>query len=206
MGKLETPKTDSSYDTGQLILHRVFGYRAVVLFPWKARVYDRDQNQNQTCNNLGDQTGHNLPPNASKEVRKRTHTFYQVLIDQRDFPFIVSYFGFHIPLFVLNKAFKSYWKNHDIFWIWKRLHWGAWSWFPEIRSKRNYSYILKVLCLYLLKKHTRPQPPTPNRRYLKKSEKAKFKTIFTGFFLCAWGVVYWKKGEQTTKLGSFNSR
>nr|CAD7454818.1 unnamed protein product [Timema tahoe] len=42
VGRLETPKIQGKYDTGQLFLHRVFGYRGVVLFPWLARVYDRD--------------------------------------------------------------------------------------------------------------------------------------------------------------------
>lgn len=42
VGKLETPKLQGKYETGQLILHRVFGYRGVILFPWLARVYDRD--------------------------------------------------------------------------------------------------------------------------------------------------------------------
>ena len=42
VGKLETPKIQGKYETGQLILHRVFGYRGVILFPWLARVYDRD--------------------------------------------------------------------------------------------------------------------------------------------------------------------
>lgn len=42
VGKLETPKLQGKYETGQLILHRVFGYRGVILFPWVAKVYDRD--------------------------------------------------------------------------------------------------------------------------------------------------------------------
>lgn len=42
VGKLEAPRPTGKYDTGQLFLHRVFGYRGVVLFPWQARVYDRD--------------------------------------------------------------------------------------------------------------------------------------------------------------------
>ncbi|KAH8383198.1 hypothetical protein KR009_007270, partial [Drosophila setifemur] len=33
---------DERYETGQLFLHRIFGYRGVILFPWTARVYDRD--------------------------------------------------------------------------------------------------------------------------------------------------------------------
>jgi len=43
VGKLETPKIDVSYEVGQIFLHRVFGYRGVILFPWLAKVYDRDQ-------------------------------------------------------------------------------------------------------------------------------------------------------------------
>ena len=42
MGRLETPRPQGRYDTGQLFLHRVFGYRGVILFPWQARLYDRD--------------------------------------------------------------------------------------------------------------------------------------------------------------------
>lgn len=42
VGKLETPKLEGQYETGQLFLHRVFGYRGVCLFPWIASVYDRD--------------------------------------------------------------------------------------------------------------------------------------------------------------------
>ncbi|KAK8719367.1 hypothetical protein OTU49_000981, partial [Cherax quadricarinatus] len=42
VGKFEPPKLTGKYETGQLFLHRVFGYRGVVLFPWLARVYDRD--------------------------------------------------------------------------------------------------------------------------------------------------------------------
>jgi len=42
VGKLETPKLQGEYETGQLILHRVLGYRGVILFPWLAKIYDRD--------------------------------------------------------------------------------------------------------------------------------------------------------------------
>lgn len=88
MGKLQTVKTDGNYSTGQLFLHKVFGYRGVVLFPWSAKVYDRDLIQNKseedsTTAISGDHANVN-----SKEVLKRTHTYYQVLIDQRDCPFI----------------------------------------------------------------------------------------------------------------------
>lgn len=89
VGKLESPKLAGKYDTGQLILHRVFGYRGVVLFPWLARVYDRDlpqQQQQHPNRDIDDEPS----TTVGKEVRGRTHTFYQVLIDQRDCPYIVS--------------------------------------------------------------------------------------------------------------------
>ena len=31
------------YSCFQLFLHKVFGYRGIILFPWVARVYDRDR-------------------------------------------------------------------------------------------------------------------------------------------------------------------
>ncbi|KAK0159688.1 hypothetical protein PV327_010779 [Microctonus hyperodae] len=82
VGKLSTPKLQGKYETGQLILHRVFGYRGVILFPWLARVYDRD------LPNKKDETDEINVNSVGKEVKGRTHTFYQVLIDQRDCPFI----------------------------------------------------------------------------------------------------------------------
>uniref|UniRef100_U5EWR1 Putative mg2+ and co2+ transporter cord n=1 Tax=Corethrella appendiculata TaxID=1370023 RepID=U5EWR1_9DIPT len=95
VGKLEIPKIQGkNYETGQLFLHRVFGYRGVILFPWLARVYDRDlpnQNKNKLDSNEnggGDSNAGTATTNVSKEVQKKTHTFYQVLIDQRDCPYI----------------------------------------------------------------------------------------------------------------------
>lgn len=93
VGKLELPKAQGKYETGQLFLHRVFGYRGVILFPWLARVYDRDlPAQNKAVQNEATAApagaDSSTPPNTSKEVQKKTHTFYQVLIDQRDCPYI----------------------------------------------------------------------------------------------------------------------
>lgn len=43
VGKLSIPiKSQEKYETGQFFLHRVFGYRGVILFPWRAKVYDRN--------------------------------------------------------------------------------------------------------------------------------------------------------------------
>ncbi|XP_067015302.1 polymerase delta-interacting protein 2 isoform X2 [Anabrus simplex] len=83
VGRLETPKSQGKYDTGQLFLHRVFGYRGVVLFPWLARVYDRDIPNKRESNQEESNFNH-----VGKEVKGRTHTFYQVLIDSRDCPYI----------------------------------------------------------------------------------------------------------------------
>ncbi|XP_055695495.1 polymerase delta-interacting protein 2 [Lutzomyia longipalpis] len=90
VGKLETPKIQGKYDTGQLFLHRVFGYRGVVLFPWLARVYDRDIPNTQAApiKTEADPSAETPSGNVSKEVKGTTHTFYQVLIDSRDCPFI----------------------------------------------------------------------------------------------------------------------
>lgn len=87
VGKLEIPKIQGKYDTGQLFLHRVFGYRGVILFPWLARVYDRDlPNQNKIEPEKESQIETNT--NVEKDVKGKTHTFYQVLIDSRDCPYI----------------------------------------------------------------------------------------------------------------------
>ncbi|XP_064612065.1 polymerase delta-interacting protein 2-like [Liolophura sinensis] len=85
VGVLETPRIQGQYDTGQLFLHRVFGYRGIILFPWMARVYDRD------IANKPDEDKTNLDDHATvvgKEVKGKTHTYYQVLIDGRDCPYI----------------------------------------------------------------------------------------------------------------------
>ncbi|XP_026740638.1 polymerase delta-interacting protein 2 isoform X2 [Trichoplusia ni] len=90
VGKLETPKSTGKYDTGQLILHKVFGYRGVILFPWLARVYDRDASNKKESKESAassEAAGDSLS-NVGKEVKGRTHTFYQVLIDTRDAPYI----------------------------------------------------------------------------------------------------------------------
>lgn len=96
MGKLQTPIL-GKYECGQLFLHRVFGYRGVILFPWLARVYDRDQYQvkneasdlkTDTKLTVGNPTTGDSPTTDSSSSRGKTNTFYQVLIDARDCPYI----------------------------------------------------------------------------------------------------------------------
>lgn len=80
------------------MLHKVFGYRGVILFPWLARVYDRDASNKKDSESAGSEgTGDSLS-NVGKEVKGKTHTFYQVLIDTRDAPYIVSVLLFYILL------------------------------------------------------------------------------------------------------------
>nr|CAG4651034.1 EOG090X07J3 [Simocephalus serrulatus] len=86
VGKLEAPKIQGKYDAGQLFLHRVFGYRGVILFPWSARVYDRDILGSKK--NAKHDTDSNSLNQVGREVKGRNHTYYQVLIDTRDCPHI----------------------------------------------------------------------------------------------------------------------
>ncbi|KAJ6635822.1 polymerase delta-interacting protein 2 [Pseudolycoriella hygida] len=83
VGKLKEPKIRGKYDTGQLFLHKIFGYRGVVLFPWSARVYDRDLPNNGVAESEKNEDGTTVVGAEGK-----TNTFYQVLIDSRDCPYI----------------------------------------------------------------------------------------------------------------------
>ncbi|XP_048468274.1 polymerase delta-interacting protein 2 [Rhincodon typus] len=85
VGVFEALKQQGKYETGQLFLHSVFGYRGIVLFPWHARLYDRDV---ASCSS--ESKTENSGTQGSKEVKGKTHTYYQVLIDTRDCPHIVS--------------------------------------------------------------------------------------------------------------------
>ncbi|XP_026138036.1 polymerase delta-interacting protein 2-like isoform X2 [Carassius auratus] len=83
VGVFEALKQHGKYETGQLFLHSVFGYRGIVLFPWHARLYDRDVSPAAATDSKPDSTAH-----GSKEVKGKMHTYYQVLIDTRDCPHI----------------------------------------------------------------------------------------------------------------------
>lgn len=97
VGKLQTPIL-GKYECGQLFLHRVFGYRGVILFPWLARVYDRDQYQvksstepaapNPKLTTVAHAEADTTPDSSVSSSRGKTSTFYQVLIDARDCPYI----------------------------------------------------------------------------------------------------------------------
>ena len=88
VGRLESPKLEGRYETGQLFLHRVFGYRGVTLFPWSASVFDRDapDASRQEQPRQGDEGV--AFTHVNREVKGRAHTYYQVLIDGRDCQFV----------------------------------------------------------------------------------------------------------------------
>ncbi|XP_041733443.1 polymerase delta-interacting protein 2 isoform X4 [Coregonus clupeaformis] len=89
VGVFEALKQHGKYETGQLFLHSVFGYRGVVLFPWHARIYDRDVIPPVSDSHVPSPSKPEPPgSHGSKEVKGKTHTYYQVLIDTRDCPHI----------------------------------------------------------------------------------------------------------------------
>ncbi|GAB1599989.1 polymerase delta-interacting protein 2-like [Argonauta hians] len=84
VGVLERPRgRGQAYETGQLFLHKVFGYRGIVLFPWLARVYDRDLATKSKEKNVEDNS-----TVVGKEMKGCTHLYYLVLVDSRDCPYI----------------------------------------------------------------------------------------------------------------------
>lgn len=59
VGKLSMPKIHEKYETGQFFLHRVFGYRGVILFPWRAKIYDRNTHPSSYTDSSTDNTSVN---------------------------------------------------------------------------------------------------------------------------------------------------
>ncbi|CAF3977765.1 unnamed protein product [Rotaria sp. Silwood2] len=70
----------------RLFLHRVFGYRGVILFPWLARVFDRCDGRSNTLPPIIQST--KSSQSNIHEIRAKTVTYYQALIDTRDMPHI----------------------------------------------------------------------------------------------------------------------
>ncbi|CAF1109051.1 unnamed protein product [Rotaria sordida] len=83
-----------------LFLHRIFGYRGVILFSWLARVFDRsDERSNLSSPFTTSSSSQSQSQSHIHEIRAQSATYYQVLIDTRDIPFIrtqteaVTFFG-----------------------------------------------------------------------------------------------------------------
>ena len=78
-----------------MFLHKVFGYRGVILFPWLARVFDRDMPSKTPGDRFLDTENPSISTpiggdTGQPEVKGRTHTYYQVLMDGRDTPYITN--------------------------------------------------------------------------------------------------------------------
>lgn len=91
----------------KLFLHKLFGYRGVILFPWTANVFDKnDESSTNTPSSTktneaegaksttaafdriaADELERNGPPERAKAKKL---TYYQVLIDTRDLPYTRS--------------------------------------------------------------------------------------------------------------------
>ncbi|UXI14638.1 potassium channel subfamily K member 18-like [Sarcoptes scabiei] len=98
IGRFVQPKIDEKYETGQFFLHRVFGYRGVTLFPWTAKVYDRDVRRRNQPSQISSDEHNEFKMNGVVPI---SNIYYQVLIDQRDCPYVkaqteaVTFLGNH---------------------------------------------------------------------------------------------------------------
>lgn len=97
VGVLEQPK-QKDYATGQIFLHKLFGYRGIILFPWSTWIFDK-QDDNHSHSGEIPITTEEFDSEESEEldqakVQSRTLktrlSYYQVLIDNRDIPYIRS--------------------------------------------------------------------------------------------------------------------
>lgn len=128
VGKFEVPKSQGKYETGQLFLHKVLGYRGVILFPWLARMFDRNLNQpkssdpfivddlqvmsekdelNKSSNLANSST--NGDSASENNLNFNAVTYYQVLIDQTD---SVHFLGQHSCLHCISGL--DYVSHNDI--------------------------------------------------------------------------------------------
>lgn len=98
VGILNEPNLDK-YETGQIFLHKLFGYRGIILFPWTACIFDKqDEPSNSNSDDNTINSAHHDKA-ASEELDKtgppvknmaNKLSYYQVLIDNRDIPYIRS--------------------------------------------------------------------------------------------------------------------
>uniref|UniRef100_A0A1B6KU19 ApaG domain-containing protein n=1 Tax=Graphocephala atropunctata TaxID=36148 RepID=A0A1B6KU19_9HEMI len=76
IGRLDTPK-NTNYEPGQMFVHKLFGYRGIVLFGWLTRIYD--QGATDVCR---------VSSAADKPTQMFNHSYnYLALMDTRDSPF-----------------------------------------------------------------------------------------------------------------------
>jgi polymerase delta-interacting protein 2 len=75
-------------------VHKLFGFRGVVVFPWTANVIESTENSSMDANQYDKLITDELSFSSENEnelvrtIKPRKLTYYQVLIDERDIPFI----------------------------------------------------------------------------------------------------------------------
>uniref|UniRef100_A0A915L7N9 ApaG domain-containing protein n=1 Tax=Romanomermis culicivorax TaxID=13658 RepID=A0A915L7N9_ROMCU len=116
IGRFEAPKLlNNQYETGQFFLHKIFGFRGIILFPWTARVYDRSVTSKREVP-LSDQPDLDITSVTSKtvsgnEIKGVVQPYYQVLIDERDLPHIVSSDELYAYFYETRSI------NHDVLYV-----------------------------------------------------------------------------------------
>ena len=81
-------KVEGHYIPGQLFIHKLFGYRGVVLIPWTCKIHDRD-NPVISGSNFEEKFPEAMDSTRSiSNKKKRTHSYYLILRDNRDLPYI----------------------------------------------------------------------------------------------------------------------
>lgn len=87
-----------NYAPGQIFLHKLFGYRGIILFPWTACIFDK-QEDIHAASDPNPVASAQYDKAASEELEKtgppvkelaNKLSYYQVLIDNRDIPYIQS--------------------------------------------------------------------------------------------------------------------
>ena len=99
VGKIDPLKVGQKYASGQLFIHKVFGYRGAVLVPWSAHLYDRNANlksktpndRESSSKNEEDDNNTSSGTNESRRLTFSDETYYQTLIHEQDAPRIVTH-------------------------------------------------------------------------------------------------------------------
>jgi len=92
VGKLQKPldpqESTLGYKKGQLFLHAKFGYRGVILFPWKTKIFETQKPPMLPVKD-GEETLDILCGDMDKPIHEKRpdEMFYNVLVDSRDYAY-----------------------------------------------------------------------------------------------------------------------
>ncbi len=91
-------------------MHRLFGYRGVILFSWCARVFDRTDVRPINLTTKKDEKKSKI-----QDVKTKSQIYYQVLIDNRDVAHIVSIANtFGTSFYVKENYFLFIFRKHKM--------------------------------------------------------------------------------------------